>query len=51
MHVPVELGAAVEVGIAPGEEDWGEPWGEKRVDELVEGKGEDDFMDVVRDRG
>lgn len=38
MHVPVEFGAAVEVGIAPGKEDRGEPRGEKRVGELVEGK-------------
>lgn len=50
MHVPVEFGPAVEVGVVTGEELRREPWGDERVDGLVEGKGEHDFMDVVRER-
>lgn len=51
MHVPVQLGPLVEVRVGLGEELRGEPRGDKGVDGLVQGEGEDDFMDVVCERG
>lgn len=51
MRIPVELGAAVEFGVKPGEKSRGEPRGEVEVDELVRYKGNQCLVDMVREGG
>lgn len=47
MDIPVQLGAGIQLGVRLREQNRGEPWREERVDELVEGEGEENFMNVL----
>lgn len=49
MNIPVELGPGIQLGVVLREEDRRQPWRQERVDELVKGEGDNNFMDVVRE--
>lgn len=51
VHVPVDLGAPVEVRVDGGEEVGGEERGEDRLHKLVEHEGGDKFVDVEGEGG
>lgn len=46
MDIPVEFGPRTQLGVVLREKDRRQPWRQERVDELVKGEGEEDFMDV-----
>ena len=50
MHIPVELGARRERGIDGGEEAGGEDGRHDRADEMVGERGEEELVDVERQR-
>lgn len=47
MDIPVQLGAAAQLGIGLRKEDRRQPRRDERVDDLVKDKGENDFMGMV----
>ena len=51
MHIPVDLGAPVQLRVDGWEEVGGEEGGEHGLHELVEGEGGDEFVDVEGEGG
>lgn len=51
MHVPVDLGACVELRVDAREEVGGHQWGDDGLHELVEEEGGDEFVDVQGEGG